>query len=398
MSGKILAIIELRWWGHHPSSFAKFIINAKQLGFRVLAFCPASREELAAEISSHDLEGVKVCKIPGLYQLQDNQPSWVRYFRVEGLWRWWKVSQYLSRAGIRVEQVFFCMLDDFIVGWIPPAILDLLFPYTWSGLYLWPFRSDLQYGGYAPVFTPANQRWRFTHSRRCNHLYTIDEYFVREETRQNTGMYSDKWSHFPEYEEQLVADDSIPLVRQIKDKAAGRKIIGLIGLMQVRKGIHTLLDVAKQTRSRDWFFVFVGSSIEASREEFSYFSDIAFNSGFENCLFHFDYLPSQTDFYSVMSTFSVIFLAYIRFYYPSGNLAYAAFLKKPVIVTEGGIMARRVLDYQLGLVVKEDDADDCIRAIEEITTEKWKAADAKWEDYYKTQSQQALQDAFKKLL
>jgi glycosyltransferase involved in cell wall biosynthesis len=398
MSGKVLAIIELRWWGHHPSSFAKFIINAKKLGFRVLAFCPASREELAAEISTHDLEGVMVYKIPGLYELLENQPAWLRYFRVEGLWRWWKVRKYLLTADTRIDQVFFCMLDDFIVGWIPPVILDRLFPLTWSGLYLWPFRNDLQYGGDAPTFTPASQRWRFCKSRRCNHLYTIDEYFVREETQQNIDVYSDKWSHFPEYEEQLVVDSTIPLVRQIKEKAAGRKVIGLIGLMEVRKGIHTLLDVARQSHSKDWFFVFVGSSIEASREEFRYFSEKASQSGLENCFFHFDYLPSQTDFYSVMSTFDVVFLAYIRFFYPSGNLAYAALLKKPVIVTEGGVMARRVRDYQLGLVVQEDDVDDCIRAIEEITTQKWSSTDDSWDSYYSTQSQQALQDAFRQLL
>lgn len=401
MSAPVLAIVELRWWGHHPSSFAKFITEARNLGYRVIGLCPVEPAAVGPEFDSCiGDEGVTLVQMPGLGELAARVPRWVDRFRIEGLILWRQIARLIGEAesalGVRVDHVFFCMLDDLIRGWAPAALIQRLFPYPWSGIHLWP-REEGRYGGEPPALSPAHAQWSFVHAKNCRRLFTIDEYFAQEIAASDPRRYSDKWAHFPEYEARLTADPAHPLAQRIRAQARGRRVVGLIGVMESRKGIHTLLETAHRSRNRDLFFVFVGAPIEGGRGDFERFAAKVSAQAPSNCLFHFEYLPTQHEYVSVMDAFDILFLAYVRFYFPSGNLAYAALLRKPVIVSDGGIMAKRVTKYRLGEVVPEDDVEGCIHAIEKIDGGRWRAEEARWDDYYATQSVEVLRDAFRSL-
>jgi len=51
---------------------------------------------------------------------------------------------------------------------------------------------------------------------------------------------------FPDFTDESLPDFSFPIMKQIQDKAAGRKIIGLLGSLDKRKGFLTLLEVSQK--------------------------------------------------------------------------------------------------------------------------------------------------------
>ncbi len=112
--------------------------------------------------------------------------------------------------------------------------------------------------------------------------------------------------HFAETADDTPPDNSYPLAIQIKEKAKGRIVVGMVGC-EKHKGTLTLMQAAKQADHQKYFFVFAGILPEHtySREEWKEVQQfIQSNPG--NCFFHFEPIPEGAAYNAVFCSFDII--------------------------------------------------------------------------------------------
>ena len=85
-----------------------------------------------------------------------------------------------------------------------------------------------------------------------------------------------------------------------------------------------------------------------------------------NCFFHLERIPGEAQFNSVVRACDVLFAAYWDFPSSSNLLSKAAVFGKPILVSEGHCMARRVAEYGLGVAIPQRDAAACIDALRQL--------------------------------
>jgi glycosyltransferase involved in cell wall biosynthesis len=103
----------------------------------------------------------------------------------------------------------------------------------------------------------------------------------------------------------------------------------------------------------------------------------------------------------VMDASDVIFAAYTDFPNSSNILTKAAFLKRPVIVSDGFLMAERTREFQLGVVVPEGDVSAQKAGIRTLLSQKVREAASETperEAYMARHSYPALVEAFAEIL
>ena len=163
---------------------------------------------------------------------------------------------------------------------------------------------------------------------------------------------------------------------EIKRKAAGRNIIGLIGLER-RKGFLTFLRTAKLAREKNQPFYFAAAGTiypsEYSDGERAEIEDTvqSIASGEIDNL-HFDpaagRIREEADFNFLFSTFDIAWAAYEGFHGSSGTLSKAALFEIPCLATAGECVGQRVERYRLGLTIAEATPDQALDAIRQIAS------------------------------
>jgi glycosyltransferase involved in cell wall biosynthesis len=169
-----------------------------------------------------------------------------------------------------------------------------------------------------------------------------------------------------------IADASEPnheyeLARRVRSFAKGRRVIGLIGSLERRKGVLTLLRAACQLESEPLLFVFAGTLADntfapGERDEI----ERAVRSNPTNCIFHFGWIPGEAEFNALIALCDVVFAGYEGFYHSSNIIGKAALFRKPVIVSKGYFMDEVVTRYRLGLVIEEGSIADCMDATRKL--------------------------------
>jgi hypothetical protein len=170
-----------------------------------------------------------------------------------------------------------------------------------------------------------------------------------------------------------VTDASVPaapsvFAAEIKRRAAGRKIVFMGGTIGSNKNLSQWFNVIAQANPADWFFVQLGEVHEQnlSSEDLSAYQH-ALSSKPENLLIHAEYLPDERQFNEVIALSDVLFAVYRKFSISSNMPGKAAAFDKPILVAEGYLMASRVTQYQIGLAVQEDDANQMLQALADLT-------------------------------
>lgn len=233
-------------------------------------------------------------------------------------------------------------------------MVDIIFPYHWSGLYFSPERLRLPAGRLPRRDGPLL-------SDNCRSVALLDEGVAETLAAELKGTAV---IPFPDFADLSPPDLEYQLPGQILEKAAGRRIIGLLGCIDKRKGTLTLLDVAERMKDESFFFVFAGvfcrqtfSSDELAR------LDMAVSASPDNCHFSQGFIPDEAAFNALVVTCDILFAAYNGFPHSSNLLTKAACFRKPIIVSDGFCMAERVRRYRLGQVITEGDSSGCIKAI-----------------------------------
>lgn len=268
---------------------------------------------------------------------------------------WWSIGNYIKRVEqdleTRIEMVFFPWTDDhYYHSLLSPRLLDSIFPYQWSGLYLWvpDLTQHVQWG--------KLRRYEPLLSKNCKALAIINEFYASQ-AHKALGL-DKKILMFPDITNDEAPDRDDALVQQIQAEAAGRKVIGLFGELSKRKGLIAycqLVQAVAQTRP-DWFFVIAGPLDQKSTyssEELAELQILLRDLACPNLLVALGRITDGKKFNGLMNACDVIYAVYPNFPHSSNMLTKAALLRKPVVVNQGYVVAQRTEKYGLGIAVSD---------------------------------------------
>ncbi|HEY9658722.1 MAG TPA: hypothetical protein V6C65_09745 [Allocoleopsis sp.] len=368
---KTIALLDPHKAGHHQMYLRLFSKILLDLGYRVLAFsaepdslrqwmtghCP----EQAQNLETFPMQKLAPAQVPLLGRLP--QP-------VNGIMRWQQAATIAKTAqdflGQAPDLIFFNWLDDYFSAYLPAPLLDQLFPYPWAGLC---FQPRLSFGS-SHTKNTNKQGWVDFHAalnaRHCRGVGVLDEGMAMALQQQSCSPVVT----FPDITDASEPDRSFSVRQQLQQQAQGRTIIGLLGSLNRRKGLLTLLEIARRSQHQPWYFAFIGklSSYGLSAAEVEHIQTLAQQPP-ENCFFHLQLIPDEPQFNALVEACDILFAAYENFPYSSNLLTKAAVFQKPVIVSEEFCMGQRVQQFRLGCTMPQGNVHQGITAIHQLTEE-----------------------------
>lgn len=245
------------------------------------------------------------------------------------------------------DLVYFPCLDDILPTLAPLFIFDWLLPYSWSGLLV---QSALpSYKPWMPDVRP------FLRSRHCQGIGVLNEYSI-----DALKPFQPSIQRLPDFADLSDPSNEYIINKALEEDVRGRKVIALLGSIATRKGISLLLSVIPFLPEEEYFFLIAGKSSLGRTQNIQLYE---FEETRTNCLFDIERIPDESSFNGLVAASDVIFAVYRNFTGSSNLLTKAAAFGKPVIVSQGGCMGKRVAEYGMGAVIPEDDADACRQAI-----------------------------------
>ena len=192
----------------------------------------------------------------------------------------------------------------------------------------------------------------------------LNEATCRDYSASLSGKY---FQYLPEITNVGLPDAPCFLAEEIAYRAAGRKIVFLGGTIVGKKNIAHWSELIAQADARRWFFVQVG---EIHGNTFSPADTAAFEGLVahppENLFLHAQYLSDEREFNDIIRIADIIFAVYRDFPFSSNMLSKAAYFEKPILVSDGCLMADRVRHYGIGLAVPYDDVRAMVCALEQL--------------------------------
>lgn len=401
VNSKTIALFDTYQGGHRQTYLRLFTKVLLEMGYQVLAFSQEPNALLAwvrnyAADSSNCLtvfksETLAWPTLPIVGKLP-------RVIKVLSEWRYAyeRISAAENEIHTQVDTVFFPWLDDYLSPYLTPLIVDRFFSYSWAGLYLTP--SHLLSGEtYLPILRKPISVYSLIESSNCKGIALLHE--IEAESLQH--RFNKPVVTFPDITDEVSPAEDFEVAHLVLQKAAGRTVIGLIGGITCRKGVMTLLRVAKAAKDKNWFFVFAGELYEREipRKDLDEINDFILSSP-KNCLFHLERIPEESQFNALINACNIIFAAYDNFPYSSNLLTKAAIFEKPVIVSKGYCMAKRVETFRMGISIPEKDVSSCISAIQRIESDYlWSSNSlADFSEYRKVHSKYNLAKLLKTIL
>jgi hypothetical protein len=358
-----IALIETDWDGHHRffcNSFARILL---ELGHSVIVFSPEP-----ADVSAWlEKNLVKTDRLQVL-ELQPPQASSLPFSRISEplttIARWKSAANAIEQIAPNPPHLtFFPSLDHYLVSGVTHHLVDWIFPHPWAGLYLHPsyLRRPSRYIS-ERMFAPSS----VLKSERCRVVAVLDEGVaekLEEEIQKRVVI-------FPDVADAACPDTAFALLSEIRERARGRKIIGLLGSLELRKGFWNLLEAARMTTGEPWFYLFAGrlSDEHMLQEHWARLQRLASMQP-ENCFFHFQHIPSEEQFNALVEMCDIVFAAYLKFTSSSNLLGKAALHRKLLIVSDGYCMGERVERFRLGLTIPEGNVGRCVDALHQLLDE-----------------------------
>lgn len=360
---KTIALIDTHRGGHHLTYLRFFSKSLLELGYRVMTFCPDPPE--LDEWIAYNCP--KQAQLFHAFEVQEPQPS---RFPIIGrlpqpftvLERWRHAAATIQSASSKIghspDLVFFAWIDSYLSHYLTHHIVDLVFHYSWSGLY---FQPCLQVNGqFLPVRSCIIGHYAVFQSSHCRAAALLNEDVAEElQSKIRNPVIT-----FPDVTDESAPDINFPVAKQIRERAKGRKVIGLLGSLNKRKGLMTLLEASQQANAEDWLFVFAGPFFEQGflPQELIRIQSIV-KADPSNCLFHFESVPDGPPFNALINECDILFAAYEGFPYSSNLLTKAAVLKKPIVVSKAFCMGKRVEQFKLGVTISEGNVSECLEAL-----------------------------------
>lgn len=343
-----VAVIDCSVSGHRETYYKEFTRTWVELGQEVLLIAPQ-------ESGTGSIAAFKKIATRPLLPLPVGQPLKKKtavlqnaFIRLRNL-----ASIRRQLDDFHPDLVYFPCLDDILPTWAPMPLFNRLLPYRWSGLLV---QSAL------PPHKPGMPDVRpFLRSRHCCGIGVLNEYSI-----DALEAFQPDIRRLPDIADLSEPNDAYPLLHTLRVQANGRKIISLLGSIGTRKGISLLLSTIPFLPEEEYFFFIAGKSwlTDTQTRELK-----SFESTCSNCLFSLDHIPDEACFNALVAGSDALFAAYRNFTGSSNLLTKAAAYGKPVIVSDGSCMGRRVSDYGIGIAVPEEDVEACRAAIVRLCRE-----------------------------
>ena len=312
--------------------------------------------------------------------------------------------------------VFFGWLDDYLAPLLY-HMPDNSIKWNWSGIYFHPsfyvpYKTSLLFkNNFSSSFIYKIQRFLtypyrkikgFLHlpynllfHNSCSSICVLNEHL---ETKMNNVLNKPVIT-IPDFTNSDI-DTNYFHINNIHSLSKGKKIVGLIGGQSNRKSFDILLQ-ASQILSNNYYFIFAGPYHDDFSSSVSAYNNSIINNKPANCYFLLERIPDESQFNSILNCCDIIFASYRIFPNSSNIMTKAAVFKKPIIVSEGHLMAERTRKYGLGEIIPEGDVNACVRAIEKLaSTEGYNSwlSNSRCEEYAEQHSHHKLKDALRKVL
>lgn len=399
---KTIALIDTTWNGHHPTYLKLFSKTLLELGHRVIAFCPEPIEmskwvSINCPNKKEQFTAVKMIK-----PKQSQFPIKRLRSTCSALTYWWRTARTIrnetSGVGSLPDLTFFAYIDVYLGFLLIPYIVDRIFHYRWSGLCFHPTHLRMPQRFLFIRRGPLNPV-ALLKSPWCQSIAVLDEGIAE---KLQDKISSKKVVVFPDVMDESPPDMNYAIVKQIQEKAQGMKIVSLLGSLERRKGLLTLLKIAQSEAAKDWFFVFAGELADRSflPKDLVMIEAIT-KSAPPNCFFHFGRIPDEYKFNALVNASDVLFAAYEKFYHSSGILTKAAYFEKFVIVSKGCLMEERVHEFKLGLSIQANNVPQGIKALRMLcnnSESSIRQLKANFEGYKRLHSMRRLNEAFQIIL
>jgi glycosyltransferase involved in cell wall biosynthesis len=404
---RTIALVEWNWMGHHPTQFAYFVLALEESGINVLAFCPNPDE------ARRNIDGLRCQHGSGksncgqtVYRevtVPSRRFRHIRPGRISSID--WTIRHFRSiermakeaakESGKQLDLIFYACIYDWDFEWIHAAKPFLNLP--WSGHYLHA-RSFRMAGRPNPVTGNLPCPEKMFGGTLCKGITILDEGIV-EQVTNSIGKTVVALPDLTDERTALNVEDQI-LGGKLKEFAAGRPIVGLFGYLQKSKGILTFLEAARTSTASDICFALGGEVLWPSdRSETNQIQRALAEC--PNVWNHLARIPGETRLNHLMSVCDVLFAAYLDFPHSSGIQSKAAALKKPLIVSDGFLMAERGRRFNMGEVIPQGNAPALVEAILRMTNDPtaWMANNKPlWKDYCREHSFERLKTSLKELL
>jgi hypothetical protein len=389
---KEIVLIDIVWNGHVPTYHKYFAQVLLEMGNNVLSISPDPSDvltwvkrnipnqshkikcvlfERAATAATHETNVHK----PRFSKLKSGIGHILRYSNLlpfmytainlrnaMNLWRKTNnlVDTYVKQYNLPSTMIiFFPYIDyQFMHRWLPHGLIERLFHFRWAALYLHPthLRKNPDYKCY--LFCPDS----ILFSKNCIGVSILDEALaVQLKTRIKKPVV---W--FPDITDNIFDGPISAICKSILERAKGRKITTLLGYISQKKNLILLLKVAEicSERQLPYFFVVAGAlQLNSWPKAERHMILSAIEKKDSNVFFHLESLPDGLEYNSFILISDIIFAVYSSFYHSSNALTKAAIFERPVIVSEGHLMAERVIKYQTGFAIQEDNIRKCLDAI-----------------------------------
>lgn len=401
-----VALVDWSWSGHHPTYFSFFASALSDLGVRVLPLCPEP-ERFAGPFGTtpagQSEEGRSRVEYP-LVLTFPPQPQ-IRPARcrpvIQGVRHFARLGRQLRRwereHGRRVDLVFFACIYDLHFQWF--RLAAPFFRFSWSGLYLHA-RSFRMPGSVIPYQGILPCPERIFRSPGVRSVALLDEGILGA-MRALSGRPAVAFPDLSDVRVPKPGDPARGLADELLAFAAGRPIVCLTGHLQRTKGLLEFTRLAEDPELGDVVF-FLGGAVnwmEISPETQRWMLDVWERQ--PNVFARTSQSLDELVLNGVMDASDVIFAAYTDFPNSSNILTKAAFLKRPVIVSDGFLMAERTREFQLGVVVPEGDVSAQKAGIRTLLSQKVREAASETperEAYMARHSYPALVEAFAEIL
>jgi len=405
---RTVAIVDWNWSGHHPANFTLYASALAQLGVRVLPFC-AQPGDLPGLLSASPIgqseaalariEPAQLIEFPyhklrfQLGRLRPFQQAILLFGSLGNRLRAWE-----RVSGVHIDLVFFACIYDAHFERLRYA--ERFFRFPWSGLYLHA-RSFRMPGSPIPFFGGLPCPEKIFTLKSLRSVAVLDEQAVTPLRRLTGGKLVVAFPDPTEVQLPAKSDPAWGLANKMLEFARGRPVVSLVGHLQRTKGLEEFTRAAQDESLRGMVFFLAG---EVSWNEIGPESRVAMLSAWEQLPNVFTHLQRVTDeraLNAAMASSDIIFAAYTDFPNSSGILSKAAVFERPVIVSDGYLMAERTRTYQLGEVVKERDVEAikaALRRLGGLDPAAGRFRGGLWKEYRAAHSYERLVGAFAELL
>jgi glycosyltransferase involved in cell wall biosynthesis len=396
---KTIAIIDWNWGGHHPVYFTHFAAALAESGAEVIPFC-ADPKEFTNRLTKLSLHSTVLSHIASAEKAIS---PWSSSFRPARWRRHYDTYRFFQALGKQldaweqlhnrqIDLAFFACIYDIQFEFFRFA--ERSFGYCWAGLYLHA-RSFRLPGSLIPHTGRMPCPEKIFSSSTLRAVAVLDEGAVKPMQKITNGK---PVLVFPDFTE-----DSLPantnekgLIQKIHTFASGRPIISLIGHLHWTKGLTVFTEAARHPSLNDCFF-FLGGELSWADTAKSIQLDLqhAWETA-PNILTHFQRITSESTLNSIIDGSDIISASYISFPNSSNILTKAAFFEKPVVVSDGFLMAERVREFHLGEIIPEGDSEALAGAIRRILALGYREElrkRARWEAYRQLHSLDRLKKA-----